>query len=320
MSGVRRPDFFIVGAPKCGTTALYTYLGRHPDVYVPERKELRFFGSDLDVRDRVPLTMDEYLAYFAGAGDARRVGTAYVWYLYSKSAADEIRRFAPSASILVMLRNPVDMLYALHGEHLTNGNEDITDFTAALDAEPLRAQGLELPPHGHLPQGLLYSTVPRYAEQLQRYIDRFDRERVHVSIFEEFVADPVAGYREILAFLDLQEDRPLEAADFEVVNPYRRLRSEWARHLLARPPDLPRRFIHRTVPGPIRRNVHAWAKRVNVRRASRPPMPAITRRRLEALFEPEIRRLEALLGREIASWRVPATADPAERPNSGAAR
>jgi len=309
MSGVRRPDFFIVGAPKCGTTALYTYLGRHSDVYVPVRKELRFFGSDLDVRDRVPLTTNEYLAYFAEAGDARRVGTAYVWYLYSQSAADEIRRFAPDASILVMLRNPIDMLYALHGEHLTNGNEDITDFTAALDAEPLRAQGHQLPPHVHLPQGLLYSTVPRYAEQLERYFDHFDRERVHVSIFEEFVADPVGGYSEVLSFLGLDEDRPLDVADFEVVNPYRQLRSEWARHLLARPPDLPRRLISRTVPRPIRRNVHAWAKRVNVRRASRPPMPAITRRRLEALFEPEVRRLEALLGREIASWRVPATID-----------
>jgi hypothetical protein len=318
MSGVRRPDFFIVGAPKCGTTALYTYLGRHPDVYVPERKELRFFGSDLEIRDRVPLTIDEYIAHFAAASDARRVGTAYVWYLYSRSAADEIERFAPDASILVMLRNPVDMLYALHGEHLTNGNEDITDFTAALDAEPLRAQGRRLPPHVHLPQGLLYSTVPRYAEQLERYIDRFGRERVHVSIFEEFVADPVAGYSEILAFLGLHGDRGLEAADFEVVNPYRELRSEWARHLLARPPDLPRRLIRRTVPAPIRRNAHAWAKRMNVRRASRPPMPATTRRRLQALFEPEVRRLEALLGREIVSWRVPATAKATVRTNRGA--
>src|SRR5918992_850312 len=217
MNAARRPDFFIVGAPKCGTTALYTYLGRHPDVYVPNRKELRFFGSDLEIRDRIPLTMDEYVGYFADAGDARRVGTAYVWYLYSTRAAEEIHRFAPGAAILVMLRNPVDMLYALHAEHLTNGNEDITDFTSALDAEPLRSEGRRIPVHAHLPQGLLYSTVPRYAEQLERYFDRFGRDRVHVSIFEDFVADPVAGYRQVLAFLGLNDERPLDAGDFEIV-------------------------------------------------------------------------------------------------------
>jgi Sulfotransferase family len=88
MNAARRPDFFIVGAPKCGTTALYTYLGRHPEVYVPDRKELRFFGTDLEVRDRVPLTMDAYLGRFAEAGKARRVGSAYVWYLYSTRAAE----------------------------------------------------------------------------------------------------------------------------------------------------------------------------------------------------------------------------------------
>jgi hypothetical protein len=303
MNAARRPDFFIVGAPKCGTTALYTYLGRHPGVFVPDRKELRFFGSDLEIRDRVPLTMEEYLAYFADADDALRVGTAYVWYLYSRRAAEEIHRFAPGAAILAMVRNPVDMLYALHAEHLTNGNEDIADFTAALDAEPLRAEGRQIPPHAHLPQGLLYTTVPRYVEQLERYFDRFGRDRVHVAIFEEFIADPVAGYREALAFLGLADDRSLGARDFEVVNPSRRLRSERLRHLLARPPELPRRMISRTVPARVRRSLHAWAKRANVRTAARPAMPATTRRRLEERFGPEVHRLEALLGREIAAWR-----------------
>jgi hypothetical protein len=309
MKGERRPDFFIVGAPKAGTTALYTYLGRHPDVYVPSRKELRFFGSDLEIRDRIPLTMDDYLGYFADAGDARRVGTAYVWYLYSRRAAEEIHAFAPNATILVMLRSPADMLYALHAEHLTNGNEDIADFTAALDAEPRRAEGRQIPPHAHLPQGLLYSSVPRYAEQLDRYFDRFGRDRVHVSIFEEFVADPVAGYREVLAFLGLADERDLRATDFEVVNASRQLRSERIRHLLARPPDLPRRIISRTVPAGARRSLHAWAKRANVRAAARPQMPAGTRRRLDELFGPEVRRVEALLGRELTAWRRDGSAE-----------
>ena len=73
-----------------------------------------------------------------------------------------------------MLRNPVDMLPALHGEHIANGNEDITDFTAALDAEPERRAGRRIPPHAHLPQGLWYTDVPRYAEQLESSTEAAD--------------------------------------------------------------------------------------------------------------------------------------------------
>ncbi|NLF38083.1 sulfotransferase, partial [bacterium] len=105
---MRLPDFFIVGAPKSGTTALHAYLGRHPSIFVPARKEPHFFGSDIVspafVRDR-----DAYLSLFAGATTEARVGEASIWYLYSKRAAREIKEFNPDARIIIMLRNPVDM-------------------------------------------------------------------------------------------------------------------------------------------------------------------------------------------------------------------
>ena len=200
----RVPDFFIVGAPKAGTTAMYEYLRTHPDLYLPERKELRFFGSDLDIRDRQQLTAEQYLAYFAPAPADALIGTAYVWYLYSRLAAEEIALFSPDARIIAMLRNPVSMLPALHGEHLANGNEDISDFTAALDAEPERRAGRRIPPHAHLPQGLWYTDVPRYAEQLERYFAVFGRDRVRVILFDDFVADIPATFRETLDFLGVR--------------------------------------------------------------------------------------------------------------------
>jgi hypothetical protein len=296
----RRPDFFIVGAPKSGTTAMYEYLRAHPQLFLPARKELRFFGTDLEIRDRHRMTLDEYLAHFAGARDARRVGTAYVWYLFSRGAAREIAEFSPDATIIVMLRNPVEMLPALHAEHLANGNEDIPDFVEALDAEPDRRAGRRIPPHAHLPQGLLYSEVPRYSEQLDRYFQAFGRDRVRIVLFDEFQADTAGTYRALLTSLGV--DASFAPDSFEVINPRRRVRSERLRHFLARPPAVPRRLIGRFVPACIRRPLYERARRMNVRTVARAPLSPEAAQRLRSLFAPEVERLSTLLGVDLRHW------------------
>jgi hypothetical protein len=301
-AGSRVPDFYIVGAPKAGTTAMYEYLRGHPGLFLPERKELRFFGSDLEIRDRTPLTTEQYLAYFADAPTGSLIGTAYVWYLYSTTAAREIAEFSPGARIIVMLRSPMEMLPALHAEHLTNGNEDIQNFTAALDAEPERRAGRRIPPHAHLPQGLWYTDVPRYAEQLRRYFATFGRERVHVAIFDDFVADTPLAFRDTLRFLGVDDSyRP---AAFEAVNASRRIRSERIRHFLARPPEPLRRLIHHVVPARLRRGAYERAKAMNVVAAPRQAVPAATAARLAAAFGPDVADLSALLDRDLTElWR-----------------
>jgi hypothetical protein len=295
----RIPDFFIVGAPKSGTTAMYEYLRRHPDLFLPKTKESRFFGADLDIRDRFQRTAEEFLSEFDGAGLAKRVGSAYVWYLYSRTAAAEIRAFAPDARIIVMLRQPADMLYSLHSENLSNGNEDLQSFEDALDAERQRHSGVGIPPHAHLPQGLFYSEVPRYAKQLERYFGLFERDRVHVIIYDDFAGDPAGSYRETLRFLQVRDDF---VPRFEVVNPNKRLRSEAVRHFLARPPELPRRIIRGTVPARVRRALYARAQQLNMTTPARAPLSRVTRGRLNDQFRDEVMRLGNLLHRDLAHW------------------
>ena len=296
----RRPDFFIVGAPKCGTTAMYAYLRDHPGIFLPERKELRYFGSDLEIRDRRALTEAEYLAHFDGARADQLVGTAYVWYLYSTTAAQEIRAFAPDARIVAMLRNPVDLLHALHGENLFNGNEDIGDFGDALVAEPERVAGRRIPPHAHLLQALWYSTVPRYTEQLRRYEEAFGRERMHIIVFDDFSADPAAAYADLLRFLGVRADAG--PSQFAVVNAARRTRSEWFRHFLARPPEPARRVVRAVLPPSVRRGLYERAKRLNVVERGRPPLDEALRRQLRGQFRDEVDRLSEYLGRDLSHW------------------
>ena len=138
-----KPNFFIVGAPKCGTSALYEYLGAHPEIFMSPYKEPHFFGSDLQQRWRP--TKSQYFSCFAKARDEKRVGEASVHYLYSKCAAAEIKEFCPEARIIIMLRDPVEMLYSLHSQSIFSGNEVINDFEEALEAEADRKLGRRIP-------------------------------------------------------------------------------------------------------------------------------------------------------------------------------
>jgi sulfotransferase family protein len=295
----RRPDFFIVGAPKSGTTAMYEYLRGHPELFLPSTKEYRFFGTDLDIRDRPERKLEDFLALFDGAGSATRVGSAYVWYLYSKTAAAEIHAFSPRAQIVVMLRCPADMLYSLHSEHLSNGNEDLSTFEDALAAEPARHAGQRIPRRAHLPQGLFYSEVARYAEQLERYFRVFGRERVHVMIYDDFARDTEGSYRDTLSFLGVSQRF---VPQFPVVNPNKRVRSEAVRHFLARPPELPRRIIRAAVPKLIRRAAYERAQRLNTSLHARPDLSEATRERVNDLYRTEVELLSQLLRRDLAYW------------------
>src|ERR1700742_937815 len=125
----------MVGAPRCATTTMYTYLKQHPDIYLSLLKEPIYFGSDLT---RQPLAVTDeasYLSLFAGAGDARVIGEGSVFYLMSTRAADEVKAFSPAARILIMLRDPLEMMHSLHALYLRSGNEDLADLDEAIAAE-----------------------------------------------------------------------------------------------------------------------------------------------------------------------------------------
>ena len=234
MTHSKKPDFFIVGAPKCGTTAMNNYLAEHPEIFIPNIKEVHFFGRDLDITKGALRDERSYLELFSGATTEKRLGEASVWYLYSKTAAEEIYDFNPDAQIVVMLRNPADMLYSQHSQFLYNGNEDIEDFGEALAAEPERKAGKRIPKSAHLVDGLFYSETVRYAEQIERYFERFGRENVHIILYDDFRADLPGTYRNLLRFLGVQDDFTPE---FAVVNPNKRARSALLRNFVQEPPE-----------------------------------------------------------------------------------
>lgn len=305
----RRSDFFIVGAPKSGTTALHHYLHQHPEVFVAE-KELHYFGSDLPSA-RPRCTPERYAAAFSGVRDEKRVGETSVGYLYSKRAAGEIRAYAPNAQIIAMLRTPVDAIHSLHSYCLYDGSEDIRDLAEALAAEPDRLAGRRIPRGASNPWNLHYRSVFRYAEQLMRYLDAFGPERVHVIVFDDFERDPAAAYRGVLEFLGVRADF---SPEFTVFNPARAARSRMVSRIVNHPPPWISR-LGRMVGQRSRRWLSRRIREANTVAAKSSAMPVVLRKQLESEFAPELRALEALLGRDLSAWREAGSA--AERAGTG---
>ena len=209
---MRWPDLLVVGAPKCGTTAITRFLETHPQVHMAERKDLHFFGSDLDFRNRERESEESYLSRFAPAGPEQICAESSVWYLYSTRAAAEIAKRNPHARVLILLRHPVDMMHALWAQLRLNGlgDEDIPDFAAALEAEEARRSGQRIPASTPLPEALFYRKTARFSEQIQRYSDAFPPDQIRILIQEEMKADTPGSWREVCEWLHINIDHQPE--------------------------------------------------------------------------------------------------------------
>jgi len=206
-AGAQIPDFFIVGHQKCGTTALYEMLKRHPQIYMSVLKEPKFFATDMPARLEppstriLPKTLEDYLALFDAAEPGQRKGEASPTYLTSHTAASEIARIQPNAQIIAILREPASFIRSLHLQLLQAGVETEKDLRKAIANELIVRQGRDI----HR-----YTDNVRYVEQLRRYHDVFSGDRVLVIVYDDFRADNEATVRGALRFLAVDDTVPVE--------------------------------------------------------------------------------------------------------------
>lgn len=235
----RIPDFFIVGHAKCGTTALYEMLRRHPQIYLPEYKagagkEPWFFSRDnpqpqtsgerdITFTGRTAATMEEYLSLFEAAGADQLIGEASTSYLWSRTAASRIAAVRPDARIIAIMREPASFLRSLHLQLLQNKHETERDFRKAVELDDARRENRHIPQGSYWPQALIYSDRVRYVEQLQRYHAEFPPEQVLVLIYDDFRDHNEATVRRVLRFLDADDTVPISTID---ANPTIALRSQ----------------------------------------------------------------------------------------------
>jgi sulfotransferase family protein len=202
------PDFFLIGAPKAGTTALHAALAQHPELYLSAVKEPKFYlcdgrppprstqrgpGDAHSAREWM-WQRDQYEALFDAAPPGRLTGESTPFYLYDRAAHRRIHADVPTAKLLVVVRDPVDRAYSNWMHLWSDGLEPIEDFASAWAAEDERvAAGYA--PFWH------YRRLGLYGEQLRDLIGLFGARQVHVLRYKDLVETPVEALDRVCDFL-----------------------------------------------------------------------------------------------------------------------
>jgi len=308
--------FFIVGAPRCGTTAMSSYLRQHPQVCFSRPKETNFFVSTEDGIS-VDVQRSKFLdSFFTGRdGEKQMLGEGSVSTLYSVQALKRAQRLFPNAKFIVMLRDPLAMLRSYHGRMLFLRQETEKDFQAAWDLQKARAAGNHIPKRCFDPRLLQYREVARLGHYTAQLFDAVGRERCLPILFEDFTADTATVYRRTLTFLGLRDDGRRE---FKRKNPERRFKRGFLQDLytgavfgqlgnsVVLTPTQLNRLARLT--RPLRKRIkHRNSIDVVPRRFE----PALAKR-LRAVFHDDVEHLSRLLQRDLSHWLA--------LPNEGTAR
>jgi hypothetical protein len=310
----RFPDFFVVGAPRCGTTALCRYLAKHPAICFSRPKETHYFTRLGPAWTPAQLEHEYLMRFFPHFHAGHQlVGEGSVSYLYAPEALEHILHVNPDARMVVLLRNPIQVLPSYHLRMLYILAEDVPDLPTAWALQDARARGERVPRTCPDPRLLLYREVVRFGAQVERLHRLVGRNHALVLLFDDFAADPLRVYRQTLDFLGVAYDG---RTTFPHKLPSRRYRYRLLQRLLYSPPKPARAALER-VRLRARQNKRPGHKsflkrlaRWNTVDAGPTALPPAFRAQLRSSFAEDIERLGALLGRDLSHWTADDPASP----------
>lgn len=193
-----KPNFFIVGAAKCGTTSLYHYLEQHPEIGMASYKEPCYL-----CHNQMYKTQDKYLSLFDHiSSNAKAVGEASVNYISAPESPKLIKEFNPVAKIVIILRNPVDRAFSLYKWMVRGGFENSPTFERSLKLEKQRQKQIFLSKRP-IKYNYNYFSSGLYYEQIKRYYDIFDHNKIMIISFDELKSDLSLVLNKIYQFLDV---------------------------------------------------------------------------------------------------------------------
>jgi Sulfotransferase family len=313
------PNFFIVGAPKAGTSALYAYLDQHPQIFMSPLKEPNYFASEIrpehfgpQDRERVASEMqslaaylrsdmsekrfggmvsswDDYLRLFQNVADEVAVGEATACYLWSQSAPRRIARQIPHARIIVNLRNPVDRAFSQYLQMVALGRT----------RRPFREQITQSMRRDPEQFGSSWPLLEFgcYHQQLTRYLGEFPRSQVHISLYEELEREPARLLSELFAFLGVDPLHRVDVSARHHVPTVPRLTA--TAYLLKKARIWP--YLRKLAPNPLGPRLRA----LMVRSRASLVMDASDRAFLADYYRDEIEKLAVLLDRDLSAWLGP---------------
>jgi hypothetical protein len=296
-----RPNFFIVGAQKSGTSGLAGWLSEHPQIFMCFPKEpgylafkdngypyLDGYGRSAPASEYVVSDEQAYLRLFADTPeDSTLLGEASTWYFAIPGVAQRIKQFSPEAKILIILRNPADRAYSAWCHARRDNLEPCKEFDRALDLEDER---------GEVEFLLRYHRMGRYSKSLAEYQSLFDASQLKVLLYEDLRDNPELLWQQLCTFLEI------ERLD-EIPRQRRRNRSGQPRFLILQSLMKSHRFrsaIARIIPRRRAARIKEKLDQVNLKRF--PPLDDMTRRRLQDYYRQDIEDLSRIAGRDLSAW------------------
>lgn len=292
---MKKPNFFMIGAPKCGTSSMAFWLRQHPEVYFSPMKEPHFFNDQDELWETRDLAT--YNKLYEGVTEVHKaVGEGSTWYLFSPEAVPNIEEYTGGdARYIVCLRNPVDMAHSLHSEMHVNGNEPEPDFEKAWRLQDSRAAG-KVSAMSMAPSHLQYRNACALGTLLKRVTDLIPPERIKILLIDDIAKQPQETLQDVLRYLDVSDD--ISQVDFEAKNSAKKPKYQAVIRLVSAVGALKRALNIRVGLGVINR-----MRRWNTVTAQRDSLRPEFRAELVAAFAAEVDLLETITGQNLDHWR-----------------
>ena len=295
------PNFLIIGAAKSGTTAIYTYIKQHPDIFMSPKKELRYFSNINPQPKAVPKqyihesvsTLEEYKHYFDTVAHEKIIGESSPTYLYTPGTAENIKSHIPNVKLLAILRNPVDRAYSAYTHALREWKEPAKSFEEGLALETQRINA---------GWGMLwhYVNAGHYHKQLLRYYQCFKASQIKVVLHDDLVKSPEKLLEDLFIFLDVDPNFHPDISSRPNVSGFPK--NKWFDNFL-RTLFLEDNFLKRISQGlfntTFRKKITTKIRKANLEKRA---MPLELRKQLAAIFSEDIHDLEKLINRDLSHW------------------
>lgn len=272
-----KPDFIFIGPGRSGTTFLYHYLNRHPDVTMPRNvKEINYFNDNYYKKD-----FDWYLNFFRHANSQNAIGEIANMYIYDADVAQRIKEKLPDVKVITVLRNPYERVVSAYQYRMSVGEIPSMSFTEALSYYP----------------DLIYQSC--YATLLVNYLKSFDSSQIFILFYDDLKQEPKMFLEKVCDILSV------EYADIELPRYLNNRRSAARSAVTAKGIRLFSDFL---------RNyhlykIHSLLKNNRILRRvifkdikSAPIVSDDDKYQLEKVFRPEIQKLSAIVGRDLSHW------------------
>jgi len=291
------PNFIVIGAEKSGTTSLHYYLQQHPDIYMSEIKETRYFcpefytqhsnGARLGNRTQ-PMSFEAYQELFAEVKNESAIGEASPQYIYFERSAERIKNKIPDAKIVAILRNPIERAFSAYCYQLRGGYETLS-FEEALSTEKQRQQACWRPVWFYKDLGLYYT-------QLRQYFEIFDRSQVRICLYDDLKRDSVAFMSDLYSFLDVDPSFEPETSLKNVSGiPRHRLL-----HNVTNRDSSLSTALKRVVPEALKGNISRWINTYNLKQ--KPELSNDIKQRLQSFYREDILQLQDLIQKDLTTW------------------